>query len=212
VNTNRLESFSDGVLAVAITLLVLDITVPRATLKESLGHELAHNWPEYAAYATSFITIGIIWINHHAMISRLREADHAILILNLLLLLSIGILPFATSLMAAYLTRPQGQHLAAVVYGGSFLAMSVLFAVLNRHILLRKAHFLSTPIPEERRRKIGSRAAFGLIPYAIATALGLVSAYATLVICAGIGVYYALPRASGMERSPEPPTLTSAGG
>jgi uncharacterized membrane protein len=194
VNTNRLESFSDGVLAVAITLLVLDITVPHATAHVSLGHELAHNWPQYAAYATSFITIGIIWINHHVMISRLREADQMILILNLMLLLSIGVLPFATALMAAYLTQPQGQHLAAVVYGGSLLVMSALFGELNRHILV-------SPMPEQRRRQIRIRAAIGLVPYAVATALGLVSAYATLVICAAVGVYYALPVASGLERS-----------
>jgi uncharacterized membrane protein len=201
VNTNRLESFSDGVLAVAITLLVLGITVPHATAHASLGHKLARNWPQYAAYVTSFITIGIIWINHHAMISRLREADHMILILNLLLLLSIGILPFATSLMADYLTKPQGQHLAAAVFSGAFLIMSILFGVLNRHILLRKADFLISPMSEERRRKIVDRAALGLIPYAVATALALVSAYATLAICAAIAVYYALPLASGMERS-----------
>jgi uncharacterized membrane protein len=201
VSTNRLESFSDGVLAVAITLLVLDITVPHATANESLGKELAHNWPQYAAYATSFITIGIIWINHHVMISRLREADHMILILNLLLLLSIGILPFATALMAAYLREPQGQHLAAVVYGGSFLVMSFLFGLLNRHILLRKAHFLVSAMPEKRRRTIRTRAALGLVPYTVATALALVSPYATLVICAAVGVYYALPLASDLERS-----------
>jgi uncharacterized membrane protein len=201
VNTNRLESFSDGVLAVAITLLVLDITVPHPSSHASLGHELARNWPQYAAYVTSFITIGIIWINHHAMISRLREADHMILILNLLLLLSIGILPFATALMADYLTKQQGQHLAAAVFSGAFLIMSILFGLLNRHILLRKADFLISPMSKERRRKIVDRAALGLIPYAVATALALVSAYATLGICAAVAVYYALPLASGMERS-----------
>ena len=201
MNTNRLEAFSDGVLAVAITLLVLDITVPQATANASLAHELARNWPHYAAYVTSFLTIGIIWVNHHAMISRLREADHAILILNLLLLLSIGILPFATSLMAAYLKQPSGQHLAAAVYGGSFLLMSILFGELNRHILLHKAHFLVTPMTEWRRRQIRARAAAGLIPYVVATALAAVSAYATLAVCAAVAVYYALPRASGMERS-----------
>jgi uncharacterized membrane protein len=203
VNRNRLEAFSDGVLAVAITLLVLDVTVPPATANATLAHELALNWPHYAAYVTSFITIGIIWINHHAMISRLREADHAILILNLLLLLSVGILPFATSLMAAYLKEPQGQHLAAAVYAGSFLIMSILFSVLNRHILLRKSHLLIAPMPERRRRQIRARAASGLIPYALATALAAVSAYVTLAVCAAVAVYYALPVASGMEHSSE---------
>ena len=94
------------------------------------------------AYAVSFITIGIIWINHHVMISRLRTADHAVMMLNLLLLASIAVLPFATSLMAAYLRKTHGQNLAAGLYSGAFLLMSVAFASLNRVILFGKAHLL----------------------------------------------------------------------
>ncbi len=111
MGTNRLESFSDGVIAVAITLLVLGITVPNpnAHPHRSLLFELGTHWPDYAAYAVSFVTIGIIWINHHAMINRLRDADYTILILNLLLLMSIGILPFATDLMATYLRDASGR-------------------------------------------------------------------------------------------------------
>ncbi len=196
---NRLESFSDGVIAVAITLLVLGIAVP-APGSAGLAHELGVRWPEYAAYVVTFVTIGIIWINHHAMISRLREADHAILILNLLLLMSIGILPFATELMAKYLREPRGQTLAAVVYSGSFLVMSLFFSVLNRHILLSKPHLLSQPLALERRRQIFTRALTGVLPYAIATALAPVSPYVTLAICAAIAAYYARPVASGSEQ------------
>ena len=108
-----MESFSDGVIAVAATLLVLNITPPTLGAHESLAHGLLHQWPNYAAYAVSFTTIGIIWINHHAMISRLRIADHVILMLNLVLLLMIALLPFATSLLAAFLREGRGQHLAA---------------------------------------------------------------------------------------------------
>jgi uncharacterized membrane protein len=198
--TNRLESFSDGVIAVAITLLVLGISVPEPGSGRSLAHELGVRWPEYAAYVTSFVTIGIIWINHHAMISRLREADHVILILNVLLLMSIGILPFATSLMATYLREPHGQTLAAAVYSGSFLIMSVFFSVLNRNILLGKPHLLRQPLSLERRRQVFHRSMTGLAPYAIATALALVSPYLTLVICAAMGAFYARPLASGSEQ------------
>jgi uncharacterized membrane protein len=189
---------NDGVIAVAITLLVLGITVPTPTPKPSLAYELAQRWPEFAAYATSFITIGIIWINHHAMISRLRDTDHAILILNLLLLMSIGILPFATELMARYLRQPHGQALAAAVYSGAFLLMSVLFATLNRHVMLRKSHMLTEELSLERRRQILGRALTGLIPYAAATGLAFVSPYITLVICAAVAVFYAQPVASGL--------------
>lgn len=197
MSTTRLEAFSDGVLAVAITLLVLDIKVPVVGGHGSLARELARNWPHYAAYVTSFLTIGIIWTNHHAMIGRLRQADHVILFLNLLLLLSIAVLPFATSLMAAYLKQSHGQNLAAAIYSGTFLVMSVLFSILNRHILLRKSHLLAPELSEQRRRQILARAVTGLVPYAIATALAAVSAYATLAICAALAVFYALPVASG---------------
>src|SRR5581483_2141392 len=103
VRTGRLEAFSDGVIAVAIALLVLNIDVPDLKSGETLAHGLANQWPFYAAYVTSFLPIGIIWVNHHVMIGRLQETDHAILFLNLLLLMSIAILPFATKLMATYL-------------------------------------------------------------------------------------------------------------
>jgi uncharacterized membrane protein len=198
VSTNRLEAFSDGVLAVAITLLVLNIAVPPPDKHHDLAHMLAAQWPQYAAYATSFITIGIIWMNHHAMIGRLREADHAILFLNLLLLLSVGVLPFATSLMATYLKQGHAQaHIAAAIYSGSFLVMSLIFSVLNRQILLVKSHLLDEQIPEDRRRAIFKRAVTGIVPYVIATALAPVSAYLTLAICAAVGAYYATPVASG---------------
>jgi uncharacterized membrane protein len=197
VSTSRLEAFSDGVIAVAITLLVLNIDVPHLSPGETLAHGLAQQWPVYVAYVTSFLTIGIIWINHHAMIGRLREVDHAILFLNLLLLMSIAVLPFATKLMAAYLRESNGQHLAAVIYSGSFLVMAVFFSVLNFHILLVKHAKLSQPLPEERRRQILARSISGSIPYAIATGLALLSSYLTLAICLAVAVFYAFPIASG---------------
>ncbi len=199
MGTNRLEAFSDGVLAVAITLLVLDIKVPEPTPGRTLGHQLLSNWPNYAAYATSFITIGIIWINHHVMVGRLRRANHVVLVLNLLLLLSIGVLPFATSLMAAYLKQPHGQHLAAAVYGGSFMVMSIAFGAMNRYILIGRPELLKAELPEDQRRRILARNMAGLGPYVIATALAPVSAYVTLAICGAIAIFYGLPLASGSE-------------
>jgi uncharacterized membrane protein len=204
MDKGRLEAFSDGVIAVAITLLVLNITVPDPAafmlvhgqrVHESLGHALLQRWPEYAAYATSFLTIGIIWINHHAMISRLREADHAILIINIVLLMTIAVIPFSTSLMATYL-RHGDSHLAAAVYGGVMLVMAATFSLLNRQILLARAHLLAQPIPLEERRLIYRRAASGVLPYVVAIALAPVSAYATLILAGALAVFYALPIAS----------------
>jgi uncharacterized membrane protein len=199
VSTTRLESFSDGVLAVAITLLVLNIAVPDPGTHPHLGSALGREWPQYAAYATSFLTIGIIWVNHHAMISRLRATDHSILMLNLVLLLAIGVIPFGTALLADYLKEGHGQNLAAAVYGGVLLLMAIAFATLNWHILFHKAHLLGAALTEERRRRILTRSVIGLAPYALATALAAVSPYATLAICAALAIYYALPLASSFE-------------
>jgi uncharacterized membrane protein len=191
MGTNRLESFSDGVIAVAITLLVLGISVPgpHADVPRELGRE----WPEYLAYAISFLTIGIIWINHHAMISRLREADHTILILNLVLLMTIGVLPFATDLVATHRHTP----LAAAIYSGCFMLMAIAFSALNRQVLLGRADLLAETLPFERRRHIYRRATLGVLPYVLATALAFVSTYLTLGICAALALYYATPLASG---------------
>lgn len=196
-----MESFSDGVIAVAITLLVLDIKVPPQGTHETLLRALLRDWPHYAAYVVSFLTIGIIWINHHAMIGRLEQADHSILILNLLLLMSIVLLPFATELMAAYLQASSGESLAAGLYSGSLLLMSVLFAALNRHILLARAHMMRAELPLEERRRVLSRSITGLVPYLIATILAVLSPYATLAICGAVAVFYALPIASGGSES-----------
>jgi uncharacterized membrane protein len=145
------------------------------------------------------LTIGIIWINHHAMISRLREANHAILMLNLVLLLTVGLIPFATALFAAYLNRGTGEHVAAGVYAGVFLAMAVAFTALNRHILLRKAHLMKAELSPEFRRRILNGSVAGLMPYVLATALAAVSAFVTLAITAALAAYYALPIAAGVE-------------
>jgi uncharacterized membrane protein len=190
---SRLEAFSDGVIAVAITLLALDLHVPSPGGPHTLAHELAQQWPNYAAYVVSFVTIGIIWINHHAMLQRLASVDHSILLLNLLLLLTIVVLPFSTALMAAYLRESHGEQLAAAVWSGSFLVMGVMFFVMQRHLLIAKAHLLRGDLTSDQRNWVLRRNAAGLVPYAIATPAAILSPYLTLAICAAVAIFYALP-------------------
>jgi uncharacterized membrane protein len=192
VSTNRLETFSDGVIAIAITLLVLDIKVPDPDTTSSLAHALGEMWPNYLAYVVSFATIGIIWINHHALVRRLREADHSVLIMNLFLLLTIGVLPFTTALLAAYIGE-DGDHLAAAVYAGSLLAMAVGFLLLQRRILFSGSHLLREDIGEGDRVLIWRRNLAGVLPYAVAVAIAPISAYATLILCGLIAGFYARP-------------------
>ncbi|SEC12841.1 Uncharacterized membrane protein [Paramicrobacterium humi] len=143
----RIEAFSDGVIAVAITLLILDLRVPEPEEGASLANRFGDMWPNYLAYVISFLAIGIMWINHHAALRRLRSADHSVVIVNLILLLCIVTLPFSTSLFATYLTEPQGGHLAAVIYAGSFLVTSSVFLALQYLILWRPA--TSPPRPDD---------------------------------------------------------------
>jgi uncharacterized membrane protein len=201
VPTNRLEAFSDGVIAIAITLLVLELHVPAAGGDQSLGHELAHQWPSYVGYAVSFVTIGIIWVNHHAMVSRIAHANHTLLMLNLFLLMSIAILPFTTALVAEYLREPEGEHLAAAIYSGSLLIMGLAFFAMQRYALEGGGgQLLGVEIGERERRTIKTRNALGLIPYAIATAVAPLSAYLTLAICAAVAAFYASPATREVSR------------
>ncbi|HKT82570.1 MAG TPA: TMEM175 family protein [Solirubrobacterales bacterium] len=195
MSTSRAEAFSDGVFAIAITLLVLEIHVPEPG-SGSLGHELLIQWPSYAAYVVSFLTIGVIWINHHAMFRRLRVVDHSTLVWNLLLLMSVGVLPFTTALMAAYLKESDGESLAAAIYSGSFLVMSIFFAATNRHILFSRSGLLEESVDEKTRREALNRGVVGLLPYLLATVLAFASPYLTLAICGAVAAFYALPFAS----------------
>jgi uncharacterized membrane protein len=198
LSTGRLEAFSDGVIAVAITLLALGLMVPVPDGRHGLAHELALQWPAYLAYVISFATIGIIWINHHAAIGRLREADHAILVINLLLLMSICVLPFTTRLMAEYLTHNGGERLAAAVYSGSLLVMGICFLLLNWHMLFAKTHLLEGEFSEAQRRRVLRRNAFGVIPYVLALALAAISPYLSIALCGLVAAFYALPTASSI--------------
>ncbi len=193
MSTGRLESFSDGVLAVAITLLVLGLVVPVAQPGHTLAGDLGHEWPNFVAYAISFLTVGIIWINHHAALARLRETDHALMLINTVVLMSVVLLPFTTSLMANYLQAGRGEHLAAAVYGGSLMLMGLAFFTLNHHILKRRPELLGTPMPADVRRRALARNLAGITPYLIATVLAAVSPYLTLAISGAVALFYAFP-------------------
>jgi uncharacterized membrane protein len=201
----RLEAFSDGVIAVAITLLALDLPLPDPATTHDLAAALGRQWPSFAAFAASFLTIGIVWINHHAMLRRIARVDHVTLVLNLLLLMFICVLPFSTALLARYLTAPHGQHLAAAIYGGALFVMSCFFFGMQRHVLQVRPELLHPGVTAEVREEVMKRNRFGLPPYAVATAAAAISGYATLGICFAIAIYYGIPGTTGdvAERDPE---------
>jgi uncharacterized membrane protein len=194
----RLEAFSDGVLAIVITLLILEIRVPAPgepdNAKGQLGTALLHQWPHYVSYLLSFFIVGIIWLNHHATINLLARTDHKIQVLNLLLLLPVTVLPWPTDLLATYAIdgTARDQRLAVLIYGITSSAMAVAFNVLwrylRRHPELHKPH-VTTELLAVRNHRYNA----GLAVYPIATVLGLLSVPLFLGLMLGLAVLYLLP-------------------
>jgi TMEM175 potassium channel family protein len=192
---NRLEAFSDGVFAVAITLLVLEIGIPEG---DDLWHKLGDEWPSFAAFFVSFWVIGIIWVNHHGVIDHLTRADRGVLYLNLLLLMSVVLIPFATALMAEHLNSGEDEHVAAAVYAGSFVLMAVAFGVLWEYIT-RHREKLGVELTDEEVRRRSLAFQIGNPFYALAVIVAFISPAAVLVIIGALAVYYMV---AGM-RSPD---------
>ncbi|MCU0505357.1 MAG: TMEM175 family protein [Chloroflexi bacterium] len=128
----RLEAFSDGVFAIAITLLVLEIAIPLGAEEDLLG-ALVGQWPSYLAYVISYLTIGWVWIGHSATTSHVERADGIFLRLNLLLLMGVAFLPFPTKIMAEYLGNSEPERVAVVFYGIVLLVIALLLDVLWRY-------------------------------------------------------------------------------
>jgi uncharacterized membrane protein len=183
---NRLEAFSDGVFAVAITLLVLEINVPGG---ENLWHQLKEEWPSFASFFVSFWVIGIIWVNHHGVIDHLKRADRGVLYLNLLVLMSVVLIPFATALMAEHLKSGADEHVAAAVYAGAFVLMAVAFGVLWEYIT-RHRRKLGVELTDEEVRRRSLAFQIGNPIYALALIVAFISPAVVLVIIGALAVYY----------------------
>ncbi|HEX5692276.1 MAG TPA: TMEM175 family protein [Roseiflexaceae bacterium] len=191
--TGRIEAFSDGVIAIAVTLLVLDIKVPRDIPEGvSLFSALLGQWPSYFAFFTSFATIGIMWMNHHRIFSQIKRADQLLLVLNGLLLLCITFVPFPTSLMAEYLGEP-GQRTAALVYNGTFVVTALVYNLLWRYAS-HNNRLLDRSSNSAEIAGISRQYAFGPLIYLAAFALAFWSATASLALNLLLAVFFAIPR------------------
>jgi len=191
---NRLEAFSDGVMAIAITLLVLDLVVP--TREElslqgvTLAHALGSLWPSYAAYVVSFMIIGIIWVNHHTLFGMIARVERGLLFANLLLLMLVAVIPFPTRLLAEYLTAGgRDSHVAAAVYSGTMLATAVAYTGLFA-AATRRADLLAPGVDPDAVRRSLPRFGLGVGLYALTVVLSFVSAPLTLAVHFAIAVYY----------------------
>lgn len=194
--TNRVEAFSDGVFAVAATLLVLDLHVPGGDRSLFVG--LADDWPQFAAFALAFVVIGIMWVNHHRLIGNVEGVDRVLLFLNLLLLMSIVLVPFATALFAANLARGgEASQLAAALFSGSMVFCSISFSALYSWSSL---HGEIVRAPHAAPGSLRSVLRFGLGLFAYSIALGLsfvISALLILGIHAVVAAYYVVDQVAG---------------
>ena len=182
MSTSRAEAFSDGVFAIAITLLVINLL--------PIKSDLAHHWPDYAAFAFSFIVIGVMWVNHHHLMDQLERADRVLLFLNLLLLMGVVVIPFPTILVAQHLTDTGGNANAAVVtYGLVMIAISLGFAGLWIYVATH-APALGAAVPPEALRRSIPGFTGGLIAYVVGTLIALFRPLAALIIFGLLAVYY----------------------
>jgi len=195
----RAEAFSDGVLAVAITLLALDLRIEYG--HGSVIHQLGQTWPSFAAYLVSFIVIGVIWVNHHALFSLIDRVDRVLLFENLLLLMFVTTLPFTTSTLAQFL-REGGSDTrwAVLLYGISNIGMAFCFTAM----LSRMVHhgLLVKPVAEDVGKRAVRRFGLGTIAYPAATATGLIWPPLVLVSIGALAIYYMAEQTEILARDP----------
>lgn len=196
--TGRLEAFSDAIISIAATLLVLDLKVPDT---RDLARSLVHLWPAYLAFAVSFLITGVVWLNHHTMFRFIVRMDRMLMLLNLLLLMSVAFLPFPTEVLAEALSTHQGVRAAAVLYGAALVLGGVVFNAV--WIYASAGHrYLGAHISPAEARALRRRFALGPLGYLVGTLVALVAPYAGLLIFAGLLLVYAYEMADEQLRRP----------
>jgi len=190
VTSARLETFADGVFAIAATLLVLTVEVPDLG-DNSLAHELAKLWPSYVAYAVSFVTIGIIWVNHHTVLQQLRGADRTFLFINVFFLMCIAFIPFPTRLLATYVRTGDGRA-AAVAYGLTLTVTAIFFNLMWRYAIGGGGRLLRRDADPVEVDGITRSYRPGVPMYAGATIVGVFQAEVAAVLFGVIALVYVL--------------------
>jgi uncharacterized membrane protein len=191
-NTIRLEAFSDGVYAIAITLLILEISVPHVEPGQSLAEALRHLWPSYFGYAVGFLTIGVMWINHHAIFKDIDRQDHTLLTLNLLLLLGIAFLPFPTAVVAQYMRESEHRQVAALSWGCTLVVISLAFNALWLYASIGR-RLIDNHVSDARLRSRTRRYVPGPLMYLITLPLAFVSPWISLGLFGAYAVFWLLP-------------------
>ena len=180
MSTSHTEAFSDGIFAIAATLLVLELKVPQVE-PGGLADALLESWPSYATYVVSFLTIGIIWVNHRAVLDRIREVNRPLLFMNLMFLMAVAAIQFPTALLGDYLQAGHDERLAVAVYGGTISLMGVTFGAIWAYAVLSD-DLLHARVDRTRARRSLWIFAAGTPLYVLAIGASLLSATLALVI------------------------------
>jgi len=189
--TQRLEAFSDGVFAIAITLLVLEIRLPGSEGEEGgLLAQLLEIWPAYLAYLISFLTIGIMWANHDALLRDIRRSDRAFMLLNAVLLMMITFVNFPTVVLAEHLQEADA-NVAAMFYSGTLFVIAILYNGLWWYAVSHKHLFGSAADPRHQER-ITRQYIYGPLLYFVAVVAAAFSSLLSLAICLALAMYFAL--------------------
>ena len=190
LRTTRMEALSDGIFAIAATLLVLDLVIPAATSKH-VGHQLLEQWPTYLAYLVSFATIGNAWLNHSVITEYLDRADAILLRLNLTLLFFVSVLPFPTHMLAEYLSNQDAERIAVTVYGLNLLAISGFTSIVWHYALWQR--LVRRDNSEEDVRALTAKLDPSLVSYAVAIGIGLLSPGIAVVLYLVIALFMIIP-------------------
>ncbi|HMC73217.1 MAG TPA: TMEM175 family protein [Terriglobales bacterium] len=189
--TGRVEAFSDGVFAIAITLLILEIKIPKPS-DGALANQLLRQWPSYFAFLISFAFIGVMWINHHRLFTHIKRCNNTLMILNLLLLLGVTIVPFPTAVLATHIGFAD-QRTAALLYNGVYVFIAIIFNLLWRYAVSRNHHLLGKEVDKENVGRISKQYAFGPLLYLFCAALAWISVPASLGANVLLATFFALP-------------------
>ncbi len=192
-DTNRVEAFSDGVFAVALTLLVVSLTVPeiganRAVSARELLQALFRQWPQFVAFAASFFSVLLLWISHHQTFAMIRRTSRSLMLANGLLLFLVTLIPFPTAMLARYIQTPGGS-VAAALYAGVFLLITASFMLLW-HVILSQPGLLKSSLPDVQKRDLRRRRVLGFACYVVAVGVAFWQPYLTVLICILLAVYW----------------------
>jgi uncharacterized membrane protein len=188
-DTARLETFADGVFAIAITLLVLEIRIPEAG--ENLTDALLAQWPSFAAYVTSFLGIGVIWVSHHQMFAIIRRTTPTFLFLNVLFLLPVAFIPYPTAVVAQHIQEPDAGTVAVLLYGAVSTAVAVMFNVLWAYAI--RGNLIARGAAANVARLAARGFRLGPFIYLGATLIALISPLLSMGLFALFAVYWMLP-------------------